>query len=258
MRKVILAASFLAASAAGASAADMEAHPYSRATPMIAAGWDWSGFYWGANGGYGSSRSCWDFVTAGNSTSADGCHNATGAVAGAQFGYRTQSSEWVFGIEAQGDWAGLRGSRASNAFFFLTPGDLTNRSRMDAFGLFTGQIGYAFGSTLLYVKGGGAVTMARYNDIVTTSGTIFATASDPRVGGTVGVGLEYGFAPSWSMGVVYDHFFMGSRNVAFSTLVPNGGFNAGATVATDRIRQDVDLITARINYTFGGPSIVKY
>jgi outer membrane immunogenic protein len=33
---------------------------------------------------------------------------------------------------------------------------------------------------------------------------------------------------------------------------------AGAPVRTDRIGQDVDLITARINYRFGGPVIAKY
>jgi outer membrane immunogenic protein len=256
MRTLILAASILAASAASASAADLGARPSGQMSPMIAASYDWSGFYWGANGGYGASRNCWD-LTAGL-IGAEGCHNATGAVAGGQFGYRTQSYAWVFGFEAQGDWASLRGSQVSNAFFFAAPGDVTNRTRIDAFGLFTGQIGYAWGNTLLYVKGGAAVTGVRYNDIVTASGTILATANDPRVGGTAGVGLEYGFAPGWSLGVVYDHLFMGTRDVSFSTLLPIGGIPAGTTIVTDRIRQDVDLITARINYTFGGPSIVKY
>lgn len=260
MRKLILAASILAASAAGASAADLPGQPYTRVSPMFAPPYDWSGFYWGANGGWGSSRNCWDLATpAGTFIAAEGCHNATGGVAGGQFGYRTQSYAWVFGFEAQGDWAGLRGSKVSNALFFFVPGDVTNRSRIDAFGLFTGQIGYAWGNTLLYVKGGLAVTAARYNDIFTASGIAGATAPDTRAGGTVGVGLEYGFAPGWSAGVVYDHLFMGSRTLNFtSTGVIPGLPPSGSTVAFDRIRQDVDLITARINYTFGGPSIAKY
>src|SRR5713226_7745170 len=99
MRKLIVAASFLAASATGASAADLGAQPYTRASPMIAAMYDWSGFYGGANGGYGSSRNCWDLVTpAGTLIGAEGCHNATGGVAGAQLGYRVQSYAWVFGF----------------------------------------------------------------------------------------------------------------------------------------------------------------
>jgi outer membrane immunogenic protein len=57
---------------------------------MTAAGWDFSGFYAGLNGGYGSSRNCYNLVTAPGVFVADGCLNATGAVAGGQAGYRTQ------------------------------------------------------------------------------------------------------------------------------------------------------------------------
>jgi outer membrane immunogenic protein len=174
-------------------------------------------------------------------------------------GFRTQSYAWVFGLEAQGDWVGPRRSKASNAFFLAVPGDITNRSRIDAFGLFTGQIGYAWANTLFYVKGGLAVTTARYNDIVTATGLIAATASDTRAGGAVGAGLEYGFFPGWSVAVEYDHFFMGSRNLAFSSLGNIAGLPlANATVVTERIRQDLDLVTVRVNYTFGGPAIAKY
>jgi outer membrane immunogenic protein len=34
-------------------------------------------------------------------------------------------------------------------------------------------------------------------------------------GGNVGVGLEYGFAPNWSVGVEYDHLFMQEKTLAF-------------------------------------------
>src|SRR5580704_1991114 len=115
--------------------------------PMMAAIYDWSGFYIGANGGWGSSRKCWDAGTFGAFSIGDeGCHDATGGVAGGQIGYRWQSSAWVFGLEAQGNWADLRGSNAS-----VFAGAFTNRSRIDAFGLFTGQVGYAWNNALLYV-----------------------------------------------------------------------------------------------------------
>ena len=32
----------------------------------------------------------------------------------------------------------------------------------------------------------------------------------------------------------------------------------GLAFATDRIRQDVDLVTARLNYKFGGPAVRRY
>ena len=33
---------------------------------------------------------------------------------------------------------------------------------------------------------------------------------------------------------------------------------AGVFFGTDRIRQDVDLVTVRVNYRWGGPVIAKY
>jgi outer membrane immunogenic protein len=56
-------------------------------------------------------------------------------LAGGQAGYRWQTANWVFGIEAQGDWADLKGSTAS--LTAVIP--YTNRSKIDAIGLFTGQ-----------------------------------------------------------------------------------------------------------------------
>ena len=41
----------------------------------------------------------------------------------------------------------------------------TNHTQIDAFGLFTGQVGYAWDSALLYVKGGAAVTGSRYHGL---------------------------------------------------------------------------------------------
>jgi outer membrane immunogenic protein len=254
MRKLVLAVSIIGLTASGAFAADLDAHPYTQ-TPMVAPSWDWSGFYAGANAGYGSSRNCFDLVTAaGTFVGAEGCQNATGAVAGIQAGYRTQSNGWVFGVEAQGDWSGLRGSRVSNAFFFAAPGDAINRTRIDALGLFTGQVGYAWGRSLLYFKGGAAFVGGRYNDVIAGSGVVGVTVPENRLGGTAGAGIEFGFAPNLSLGVEYDHLFLGTQTLTYS----NAGNVAGLATPTDRIRQDIDMITVRMNYVFGGPSIAKY
>jgi outer membrane immunogenic protein len=249
MKKFLLGAVGLVAlsMAAPASAADLAARPYTKAPPpMMAVIYDWSGFYIGLNGGWGTERRCFDIVTAaGTFASADGCHDGNGAVAGGQLGYRWQTGAWVFGLEGQGDWADLRGSNPSIA----VPG-LVNRSRLDAFGLFTGQVGYAFNNALLYVKGGAAVVADR-NDIL-SNGLVVATApGDNRWGGTIGAGVEFGFALNWSAGVEYDHLFIDNRATTFST-------PAGTIFTTDRVRGDADIVTARVNYRWGGPIISKY
>jgi hypothetical protein len=48
---------------------------------MIAAAYDWSGFYTGLNGGGASSRECWTITNDnGNAVTpnSEGCHDATG------------------------------------------------------------------------------------------------------------------------------------------------------------------------------------
>ena len=225
---------------------------------MVAA-YDWSGFYLGLNGGGGWSRKCWDLTAVGAvavaPAFAEGCHDATGAIAGGQIGYRWQSASWVFGLEAQGDWADLKGSNVSNNFFRVA-GDSTNQSKIDALGLFTGQIGYAWNSVLLYVKGGAAVAHDKYDGFIVNAAIANPNvdrASETRWGATVGVGGEFAFTPNWSIGIEYDHVFMGDRDITFtSTTAPF------AATRTDRIRQDVDMVTARINYRFGGPVVARY
>ena len=235
-----------------ASAADLAARPYTKAPPMIAAIYDWSGFYIGANGGWGSSHNCWTALSAPGLgipavNASEGCHDATGGIVGGQVGYRWQSGAWVFGVEAQGDWADLRGSNTS---IVLAP--FVNRSKIDALGLFTGQVGYAWNNVLWYVKGGAAVTNDKYEGL--NPGVVFDRATETRWGGAVGTGLEFGFAPNWSAAVEYDHLFMGTRNVSFTSVLPPIGVNS----RVDSIRQDVDMVTARINYRWGGPVISKY
>ena len=242
--------------AAPASAADLavKAPP----APVVAL-YDWSGFYIGANGGGAWSHKCWDVTNfrAPVAPFREGCHDATGGVVGGQIGYRWQSAGWVFGLEAQGDWADLKGSNVSG---FIPA--WTNNSKIEAFGLFTGQVGYAWNNVLWYVKGGAAVTDDKYRGTVTATGALFDSASETRWGGVVGTGLEFGFAPNWSVAVEYDHLFMGnhSRNFTSTGVLGAAVVPVGGVFRTDSIRQDVDLITARINYRFnwGGPVVGKY
>ena len=248
MKKVLLVTASLIAlgAAAPAVAADLAARPYTKAPAMIAAVYDWSGFYIGANGGWGQSRNSWDFLP-GVLTFGEGSHDASGGTVGGQVGYRWQAGTWVFGVEAQGNWADFKGSNIS-----LFDATVRNESRIDAFGLFNGQVGYAANNVLFYVKGGAAVTSNDYRRFFAATNTLFASSNDDtRWGGTVGVGLEYGFAPNWSFGVEYNHLFMQDRTLAFTT--PGGLFFGNV-----RVDQDVDLVTARLNYKFGGPIIAKY
>lgn len=236
MKQFLIAATAAALGAvAQASAADLTETP-------VAASYDWSGLYVGANGGWGSSHSCWDSQFFGLSFS-EGCHIATGGALGGQIGYRWQHNDWVFGVEAQGDWARLKGSNQSE---FIPV--FTNRSRVDGFGLLTAQVGYSFDNALVYVKGGAAVTRNHY-EVVTTfpPNTLAGTTGDQtRWGGTLGAGVEYGFAPNWSLAIEYDHLFMPDKTTAFASVGLPFPFG------TDRISQSVDLIGLHLNFRWNG------
>jgi outer membrane immunogenic protein len=239
MKKLLLVtASLVALGVAPAVAADLPARTYTKAPPMVQAAYDWSGFYIGINGGGAIAHTTWDLVGIGT----EGSHDATGGTVGGQIGYRWQQGPVVFGVEAQGNWADLTGNNAS----LVVPGD-NNSTKIDAFGLFTGQIGYAWNNALLYVKGGAAVVDDKYN----ITGAFTASASETRWGGTVGVGFDYGFTPNWSFGLEYDHIFLDSSTDNFVS--PGGAF-----LGSDTIHQNVDLFTAHINYKFGGPVVARY
>ena len=249
MKKILLAtvgSVALLGMAAPASAADLAARPYTKAPPPVMAPiYDWSGFYIGANGGWGQSHSCVDlFNAAGTDFTSTGCAvTRSGGLFGGQIRYRWQTNQFVFGLEAQGDWADLSSSRVS----VFNPALSTN-VKTDAIGLFTGQIGWAaWNAALFYIKGGAAVTDSRFTVSDNLTGIGLVTASATRWGGTLGVGFEYGFAPNWSFGVEYDHLWMGNANNSFSVADPRL-----VGILNDRISQDVDMVTLRVNYRFGG------
>jgi outer membrane immunogenic protein len=237
MKKFFIAAAVALGLATPALAADMPM----KAAPMapLPVIYSWSGFYIGANGGWAQSHNCWDFLVV--TVVPGSCWDQSGGVIGGQVGYRWQTGGFVFGLEAQGDWADISASRIS----LINPA-FSTRVKVEGLGLFTGQIGWAWNAALLYVKGGAAVTDNRFDIVTTACCATVASASSTRWGGVVGVGFEYGFTPNWSFGVEYDHLFMGNSNNSFTIVNP---IVAGAV---NRISQDVDMVTLRLNYRFGG------
>ena len=125
-------------------------------------------------------------------------------------------------------------------------------TKVNGLGLFTGQVGYAWNAALLYLKGGAAVTSNSAFINTTLGGVGLYSASSTRWGGSLGVGFEYGFTPNWTAGIEYDHLWMGSSNNSFSVVIP------AIAAAANRISQDVDMVTVRVNYKFGGPVVARY
>jgi outer membrane immunogenic protein len=234
VKKLLLAVSALALSAASASAADLAARPYVKAPPLPMV-YDWSGFYIGVNGGYGWAHDCFADAVSGFT---DNCHGSNGGIAGGQLGWRTQTGSLVWGVDFQGGWADLHGSNLG-AFNPAT----TFSSKTNGLASFAMEAGYAVNNVLLYARGGAGWTSNTFS--ATTAG-VATSLYEARWGGLLGAGLEYGITPNWTVGVEYNHYFLGAVTDAI-------------TATGERVSQNgLDTITAKINYKFGGPIVARY
>jgi outer membrane immunogenic protein len=125
---VAVSSLFIAAPLAAPRAADLTPPPYQapvyKAPPVVV--WGWTGFYAGANGGYGwgpwDSNSISAIFPDGVTTNAD--PNVNGWFGGVTAGYNWQPSlQWVLGIEGDFDWSGERANdSASSTTSALTVG----------------------------------------------------------------------------------------------------------------------------------------
>jgi outer membrane immunogenic protein len=199
-----------------ALAADLAARPYTKAPAYVPAPiYNWTGFYLGGHVG-GAFRGDDSNFLAG---SRDGTF-----LGGVQVGYDTQfAPNWVLGLEA-------------NYSFKDTNSSFANRG----LGSVTGRLGYTWGPTLLYAKGGYAWADTRFTNGFGGDGG--------RDGYTVGAGLEYLFTQNWSGKIEYQYYDFGNVNL----------FQGGVLV--DRFRNDEHTVKAGLNYRFGwgGPVVAKY
>jgi outer membrane immunogenic protein len=273
-----IAASALAVIAmiSAASAADM-APRYTKA-PVMAAVYDWTGFYIGGNAGYSWGRSRTDASFFNNTTNVLLATGSTafdmdGWVAGGQLGYNWQSASWVFGLEGDAQGTGQKGSggficagpicSAANtaiAPLTLAPVAVTFSQKLEWFSTIRGRVGYTFTRTVLgYVTGGAAIGGVNTNGVITgfaANGVASAAAfsgSDTRVGWTVGAGLEASLGGNWTGKIEYLYMDFGKYTTTGVLLL-----NAPPIRVDLASRVTDNILRVGVNYKFGGPGIAKY
>jgi outer membrane immunogenic protein len=259
--------------ASGAMAADLAPRPYVKAPPMVAAAYNWTGFYIGGNIGYSWGRSRDDStLTNGVGTvlfaSSDRA-NMDGVIGGAQIGYNWQMQNWVWGLEAD-----IQGSDQKGGRSFLCPTGVCTApfgviavfpgaavpvaldQKLQWFGTVRGRVGIlATPTVLLYATGGLA-----YGDVKTTE-TIGAAAAvfsntDLRVGYTVGAGVEGVIGGNWTAKLEYLWVDLGRTSGAFTTTA--GAFGGGALTSNYSSRITDNILRVGVNYKFGGPVVANY
>ncbi len=170
----------------------------------------WEGAYVGVNGGYGWSNS--------NFTQPEG------GFGGGQIGYNWQRDRVVFGLEGDFQGADISG----NAFAFP---DATAHSDVNWFSTVRGRLGFASGPWLFYGTGG--VAIADVDTHIRVGGEHFRD-SNTDVGYAVGGGLEWAFAPNWSMKAEYLYVGLGDDTLS----------------SGDRINNDFQTVRVGLNYKF--------
>ena len=172
MKKTIFAATMtaLAAASGAAVAADLPRGPVPYYSPAKV--YNWNGLYAGLNIGY-----TWGKVS-------DSSISPSGIAGGGQFGYNWQSSQFVFGGEAD-----IQYSSADDTF---APYKFSN----PWFGTLRGRAGYAFNNVLFFGTGGLAFGELR--------GETFGRAEQHTTAGwTLGFGSEVGLDSHWSAKIEY-------------------------------------------------------
>jgi outer membrane immunogenic protein len=211
-KSVVLVSTLFAMASASALAADL---PTRKAAPVFVAPpavYNWSGFYIGGNAGVG-------WANGGHVTVADpklgpqsiSISSHSGFIGGGQIGYNFQAGEFVYGVEADIQYANIGSSVNWGPYGRL---GVATGSDGEYFGTLRARAGYAIDRTLIYATGGLA-----YGGL--NSSPLGGNATS-NVGYALGGGVEYAFTEHWTAKVeaLYINLSNGSnRTIA----VTNGG-----------------------------------
>ena len=246
IRNLIAALGLLSISSAGAMAADLALKAPPPAPP---AAMSWTGFYIGVNGGA-------SWATAANSINLAGLGAAgtlplysqglNGFLGGGQIGYNYQTGNFLLGVEGDGDWSNIKGTAPCIVVFSCTANmkwtaDATVRAGV-----------LPMHNLLVYVKGGASWTSVKYNF---TDGGLLAPASitsnvsETKVGGLLGFGTEYMFAPHWTAKIEYNYVDYGNHTDNHALTLAAGGLAATVNVPVQSSLK-ASTMKAGINYLF--------
>ena len=209
-----------AAMAVPSLAADLPRPAYK--APVFVAPFSWSGFYVGINGGY-----AWGDASVSNALGSFTTNGTDGGLVGGTLGYNLQTGNWVWGVEADLDYAFIKGN-VSNTVAGCAGCKVENTW----LGTARGRIGYAFDRWLPYVTGGAAFGSVK---VVTPIGS----NTDTALGWTAGAGIEYAFLGAWSAKLEYLYADLGKSTCAVTT----------CGISTD-VDPKINMVRVGVNYRF--------
>jgi outer membrane immunogenic protein len=259
MKRFLIAVASLAAlsTATPASAADLAARPYTKAPPPPVVVYNWTGCYVGGNVGGGWQRTSQDRVAVVTGTAIVppndfGSGDGSAFIGGAQVGCDYQfGGNWLVGVQGMFDFGNIRENHANPSF----PGFADQTTVKDVFTV-TGRLGYLFAPQLLgYVKGGGAWARVDYVNFAPGGGLSETANGVDRTGWTVGGGLEWMFAPGWSVFGEFNYLDFGRKDISF---VAAPGTVGAASVLRTKLEVEQFLVGVNYKFNFGAPLVARY
>src|SRR5713101_768346 len=187
-----------------ATAADMPVK-----APYIRSVFDWTGLYVGDHAGFGRGSSTAAFADPATSTTSN---SFSGVIGGVQAGYNYQlPSGMLLGVEADISFPNYLTSNSVVSSLATARSDVTEQ--WDYVGTARGRVGYVAGPWLVYATGGLAWAGERFLNTP-------AIGSDEktlhtRLGWAAGGGVEYAFAPHWSLRLEYLYSQFGNADIKF-------------------------------------------
>lgn len=255
MKRSLFAGMSLIAFAGPASSADAAdiATVLALKAPAAPVAYDWSGPYLGAHLGYVGGSSNWsanpnlsgslDFFNSYDAFTGEGSYYL-----GFQAGYNyLLPSRLLLGVETDVSFPSVIGG--AQTISSASVGQANYQEQMEFSGTIRGRIGYAPDNWLFYATGGFAWSYEQFTRTQLAGVPVGGTAQPgdveslfmvPRVGGTVGAGIELGLTPNWMARLEYLATFYDTRSVTFA---------AGA----QRFNSDLTLQSVRLglDYRFG-------
>lgn len=234
MRGIILAG--VSTLALGLSAVSAHAAPV----------FSWTGCYVGVHSGGGWGDKSWKDTLEFTS------HNIGGWLVGGQAGCDYQTGQLVLGVEATAAWANLEGDSLDS--LSVAGRTLRDFSKVEGLGTLGGRVGWALDRTLIYASGGAAWAIEEYTVKCASAlgatcnsnariGTTYQSADETRWGWFIGVGVEYSFAPNWSVKAEYNYMDFGTERLTFTGPI-------AATTDRFAITQDVHVAKLGLNRRF--------
>jgi high affinity Mn2+ porin len=184
--------------------------------PHLRPAFDWSGFYIGGHTGYSRGSSS---AVLSDPLSVSANSVVSGVIGGVQGGYNVHlPSGLLLGVEADLTFPNYFSSNSIVSILAGARSEVVDK--LDYVGTARGRIGYASGHWLFYATGGFAFAGERFTNTPDISAD--QKHINVRPGWAAGAGLEYAFAPHWSVRLEYLYSQFDRANVRF----PSGAEHA--------------------------------